>query len=1187
MMTQKVRNTVLLIVAALLLVCAVWLGTIVSASASMERPVTYGSDGDRIERFDASYAAEESFVYTARVRFVSGQAAGIAFGIQEDGSAYVLNVDRESNRTKLMYFTPSADDALSAQVLYEDYYIGNANSTEAELTRVQSRVAAKQEFYLKVVLTGGSVPSVKCYVDDILRFDYDAPLPLNDEEKHIFYAGGAIGVNVFAAEAEFGEIYHGASDFTRYTELYRNQYHYSPFSGWNNDPNGLIYDGEYYHLYYQAQPFQKTWGDMYWGHARSKDLVTWENLPIALLPVDGSFMWSGSALIDDTNKSGLFDSLYENDPTYDGAKNIVIYYTADGGPDQDQWMAYSLDGGISFIKSKMIIDGASVENGITFRDPKVFEAEEGVWGIIIGGGQLRFYVSTDLTDWTPAGEMPVYAECPDIYRLSVGDGERWVINAGGIGYIVGELSYNAQERRFTFVDQFGVDLTASDTQPSQVKIFDLDNANGSYATQTFYIDNASSAYDGEIIGLSWFAGQPGYQPPMDEHEWISGEQAVGPDTGAEANLRSIWNGGFTFPVQYSLTEKDGIYLLRQTPIALPQSLTQTVFSVQDRTVSSSDENILADVSGNTMKLTASVRTDAERFGFRVFVGADEYTEFGFDRQTGYYLDRTHTSSGGTIIANYGGVYATGISDFAAADGTYDFVVLLDHGSIELFCEDQTQIFYANTFAGYYSDGLEFFVEGESPATVDIQIEQIGSAFSAASDEAKLSLSAEEVELDTVIMTQAQINAYVSGADGRVEWTLADEGIAALTPTENGVTLTAQASGQTTLTATLYDGEGNVLDEKQVAVQVVQGNADASNLTFSADGVQAGEWHSSADGISGTRSGDGFILAAEELENFSYETTVSVAGAEAAALVFRSDLEMEFYYVANYDKNQGIVKVWSSEREFLNVSVGTYDEVTLRIVAEGNSFSYYFNGNLVGSFTDQNAPAKGYVGLNVFNGTAVFKSVKYFPLQSGEAVYSGADVKVYLSTDGYVSEVFNFTLNNSPVDGAYFVQNGNELTICAKYLAMLAPGSYTFLALTESGTEEFSVAVQSAPLIIGDVILSDLTDVHVTVGATALAGVELNGTAIPDTFYSVKNGVLTIKSDALAGGLNTVALVLSDGTRVSFSVIAPEREAPETPPAAAGWGDILFYIVGSVELVVVVTLLVMVILKRNKYKRMKK
>ena len=690
--------------------------------AGTSSPLRLQAEADEIVSLNKSFSKDESFVYTVRARFEDGQAAGIAFGIDEEG-AFVFNIDRIENRVKLIYFA-NVENGYVPTELYSDRYIGNENSTESELTRVQSRVAAKAEFYLKVAVSGGEEPSVKCYADDILRFDYDGAILLDGLSDGISYEGGAIGVNVFNAAVQFGEIYYGESDFTRYTELYRNQYHYSPFSGWNNDPNGLVFDGEYYHLYYQTQPFQKTWGDMYWGHARSKDLVAWENLPIALLPTDGNYMWSGSAVIDRKNESGLFKSLMTGN--YDGSKNIVIYYTVDGGPNQTQWMAYSLDGGISFIKHKMIIDGASVTNGKTFRDPKVFAIEENVWGLIVGGGQLRFYVSEDLLNWSFAGEMPIYAECPDAYRITADSAEKWVINIGGIAYIVGDLTY--ENGKIKFVDQYGVEITSPSAKAEDIKVFDLDNANGSYATQTFYIDDERSAYNGKAVGISWFAGQPGYQSPMDAHEWVSGEQAAGPDTGAEANIRSIWNGGFTFPVEYSLKRVNGVYLLRQTPVNETEKLSETVYSVTDKTVSAADGNILEGVRGNALKITANIATAAEKFGFRVFVGGDEYTEIGFDKSNGYYLDRRNTSSGGTVIANYEDFYSTGINDFVSADGTYDFTILLDWGGAEVFCEDFTQAFYANTFAAYYSDGLEFFIEGEENAVVTLKIEKIASAF---------------------------------------------------------------------------------------------------------------------------------------------------------------------------------------------------------------------------------------------------------------------------------------------------------------------------------------------------------------------------------------------------------------------------------------------------------------------------
>ena len=79
-------------------------------------------------------------------------------------------------------------------------------------------------------------------------------------------------------------------------------------------------------------------------------------------------------------------------------------------------------------------------------------------------------------------------------------------------------------------------------------------------------------------------------------------------------------------------------------------------------------------------------------------------------------------------------------------------------------------------------------------------------------------------------------------------------------------------------------------------------------------------------------------------------------------------------------------------------------------------------------------------------------------------------------------------------------------------------------------------------------------------------------------------MLVIDESALGGGMNAVTLVLGDGTRVAFTATLPEENTQKPVADKAGWGDILFYIVGSVEVILVAMFLAMVIIRRKKAKR---
>jgi len=217
-----------------------------------------------------------------------------------------------------------------------------------------------------------------------------------------------------------------------YRKALRPQFHFTSRRGWLNDPNGLVWaDGEY-HLYYQHNPYGHEWGNMHWGHAVSKDLLHWRELPIAIYPHKfGDWAFSGSAILDERNDSGFGTS--EKPP-------LVGAYTSTG---RGECIVYSLDQGRTWseYEGNPVVKHAG-------RDPRLlWHAGSKQWVMALydehdGKQWITFHTSPDLKAWTFASRIDGFYECPDIVELPV-DGKandtRWILYGADGQYALGSF----------------------------------------------------------------------------------------------------------------------------------------------------------------------------------------------------------------------------------------------------------------------------------------------------------------------------------------------------------------------------------------------------------------------------------------------------------------------------------------------------------------------------------------------------------------------------------------------------------------------------------------------------------------------------------------------------------------------------------------------------------------------------
>lgn len=452
---------------------------------------------------------------------------------------------------------------------------------------------------------------------------------------------------------------------------YRPSLHFTTKKNWLNDPNGLVYFKGEYHLFFQHNPNENIWGPMHWGHAVSKDLITWEELEIALYPDENGTIFSGSTVVDWNNTTGFF-------PDEPGLVAIFTHHqesSAEIVQKQTQSLAYSKDNGRTWVKyeGNPVLSHASKSD---FRDPKVFYHEKTEkWIMSLATSQtISFYSSSNLIDWDfesefgdNVGSHDGVWECPDLFKLKAEDTEeeKWIlivsIGDNGISNMGSRTQY--------FVGTFNGSVFTSEHDDIRWLDYGRDN----YAGVSF---SDIPEEDGRRIYLGWMSN------------WRYAN--VVPTDG--------WRNQMTIPRELHLRNIEGKYKVIQYPVEELTSYFERTVDIQNYEIKPSNPKRI-EVNERYVDIFLDIKNDADQFGVTLNHTSAHVTTIEYDALNHVILLNRRNSGN----VEFSDMFSTDQELKMSERNHVQLRVIIDKCSIEIFINDGT---YAITSLVYPDETCE-------------------------------------------------------------------------------------------------------------------------------------------------------------------------------------------------------------------------------------------------------------------------------------------------------------------------------------------------------------------------------------------------------------------------------------------------------------------------------------------------
>ena len=834
-----------------------------------------------------------------------------------------------------------------------------------------------------------------------------------------------------------------------YGEGYRNRLSYSALRGWNNDPNGLLYANGVWHMYYQytwneeTQSTKVWWDDMSWGHATSTDLIHWEEQPVAIPAYrhdqKGNYyamMFSGSAVYDENNTSGLFDTDESSGKVVDGQGIVaVLTQPLEEAGGQRQILAYSKDGGTNFEIYGEIL-GAYDDCGLgdgEFRDPKVFWSEtHDKWLMAVGGGSIRMYSSENLTEWAELGETGYWGECPDLSRFVIEGEEKYVLVCSPEDKENSHL-YNGTTRDDTYypAEYYVVGhLDEDGLFVGETPLTRLSEGIDSYAFQSF-----NNAPENKVYGVSWSAS------------WKT--------VGEYQAFRKTYNGGMTVITELKLAFEDGEYVLARTPVEGYEDLRGESLKSFDGNLTAG-ENALAGAAASVADLEISLDfsgSDATEATLLLRASEQERIKLHYDALTETLsLDRSESS----LLAGDTMLYKIPYSAYAPLlDGKLDLRILLDRAFISVFANGGRASFFSAVFPAASSNGMSLTADGDLVVKADVYamndifggVEECGEFFVTAADNTHFVIGEEKEilvssfgEFDPAKVTFEAVNN--------------EAGIFELTTDGAFTTVKAVKSGMANIRI-WYDGT----EIRWLNVHVHE-NGLTGDVSYPVR--WGGTSYVNEKGIyMSTETSDAFLFSDTAGEDIYYTATFTPENidTQAAALVFGVSENYTGYWVVTADAKDHVLKLWRSGVGDLATTVYYFkagERFTLALSVIQNRVSIYVNGAKSPNLTyELDGYTGGKIGLNVYNATVTVNDIIFTDMTANDGLFLG-ECEIY--------GVLNMSDAGAILGTSDYIFTDGYFTLTEEYLySLYGRTAYDFKINTSRGTFIYSIRTSFAAL----------------------------------------------------------------------------------------------------------------------------